>query len=93
MMRADPFSIKPVKEIDQVPGCNDCMKRCDSCKNFVDHISSFECFATKKIKIRKYLTCTSPNMIYLAYCTQNVANKVLDRLKIGNLDFLIINRT
>ena len=49
MMRADPYSIKPVKEIDQVPGCNDCMKRCDSCKNFVDHISSFECFATKKL--------------------------------------------
>ena len=49
MVRADPYSIKPLKEIDQDPGCSDCMKRCDSYKNFVDHISSFECFTQKKI--------------------------------------------
>ena len=49
MVRADHYSIKPLKEIDQDPGCIDCMKRCDSCKNFVDHISSFKHFATKKI--------------------------------------------
>ena len=49
MVRADHYSIKPLKEIDQDPGCIDCMKRCDSCKNFVDHISSFKRFATKKI--------------------------------------------
>ena len=47
MVRDDPYSIKPLKEIDQDPGCSDCM-RCDSCKGFVDHILSFECFATKK---------------------------------------------
>ena len=40
------------------------MKRCDWCKVFVDHTSSFECFA------RQYFTCTSPYMIYLAYCTK-----------------------
>ena len=49
MVRADPYSIKPLKEIDQDPGCSDCMKRCDSYKNFVEHISSFECFVKKKI--------------------------------------------
>ena len=71
IVRADHYSIKPLKEIDQDSGCIDCMKWCDSCKNFVDHISSFECFATKKnFKIRRYLTCTTPNMIYLAYCTK-----------------------
>ena len=48
MVHADPYSIKPLKEIDSDPSCNDCMKRCDSYKNFVDNISSFECFATKK---------------------------------------------
>ena len=37
----DPYSINPSREVDQD------MKRCDLCKNFVDHISSFECFATK----------------------------------------------
>ena len=45
MVRLDPYSIKPLKEIDQDPGCSDCKKRCDSCENFVDHVSSFECFA------------------------------------------------
>ena len=55
MVRADPYSKKPLKEIDQDPGCSDCMKRCDSSKNFVDYISSFQCFATKKIKIRRYI--------------------------------------
>ena len=45
MVRLDPYSIKPLKEIDQDPGCSDCKKRCDSCENFVDHVSSFKCFA------------------------------------------------
>ena len=48
MVRADPFNIKPSKQVDQDAGCGDYMKRCDSSKNFVDNISSFECFATKK---------------------------------------------
>ena len=60
MVLGDSYSIKPVKEIDQDPGCSDCMKRCDFCKNFVDHISSFECFAQKKIKIRRYFTYITP---------------------------------
>ena len=47
-VRAEPYSIEPLKEIDQDPGCSDCMKRYDSYKNFVDHISSFECFVKKK---------------------------------------------
>ena len=49
IVRADPASIKLFKEIDQDPGCSDCMKRCDPCENFLDHISSFECFTTKKV--------------------------------------------
>ena len=47
-VRADPYSIEPLKGIDQDPGCSDWMKRCDSRKNFVDHISSFERFATNR---------------------------------------------
>ena len=42
---ADLYSMKPLKEIDQDPGCSEFKKRYDSCKFFVDHISSFECFA------------------------------------------------
>ena len=41
IVRADPYSIKPLKEIDEDLGCSDWMKICDSSKNFVDHISSF----------------------------------------------------
>ena len=68
MVRANPYLIKPpsllYKTIDQDPGRSDCKKRCDSCKNLVDHVSSFECLATKNIfKIRQYLTCITPYMI------------------------------
>ena len=68
MVRVYPYTIKPTKEVDQDPGCNGCMKRCGSCRNFGDHISSFEYFGTKKIfKSRRYLKCTTPNMMYIAY--------------------------
>ena len=46
MVRADLYSIKPSKEINQDPCCSNCRKRCDSCIIFVDHMSSSECFAT-----------------------------------------------
>ena len=45
MVRVDPYSIKPSKEIDQDPGSSDYKKRCDSCENYVDHVSSFKFFA------------------------------------------------
>ena len=43
MVRADSYSIKPLKEIDEDPGCSDCKKRCDSCKKIVEQVSSFQC--------------------------------------------------
>ena len=85
------YSIKPLKEIDQHLGRSVCMKRIYSCKNSVDHISSFECFATKKrIKTRRYLTCSTQNMIYQPYCSK-CGKCAVGQLKIGNPDFLIIN--
>ena len=42
MTRADPYSIKTLKEINQDPGSSDFMRRSD----YVDNISSFGCFAT-----------------------------------------------
>lgn len=47
MACVNPYSIKPLKEVDQDSGCKDYMKRCDSSKNFIHHISSFGCFTTK----------------------------------------------
>ena len=48
MMRADLYSIKTLKEVDEDPGYSDCMKLCGSSKNLVDHISSFKCFEAKR---------------------------------------------
>ena len=62
MVHAYPYSIKPLKEIDQDPGSSGCMKRCDFCKIFVDHISSFECFATKK-KLKSKDISRAPHQI------------------------------
>ena len=70
MVRADPYGKKPVKEIDQDPGCSDCMKRCDSSKNFVDHISSFQCFATKK-KIKSEDIFSTLHKIWQTKCWIN----------------------
>ena len=47
MMRADPYTIKPLEEVDEDPGCSDYMKRCDSCKTLLT-IYVNKCFATKK---------------------------------------------
>ena len=47
MVHADPYSIKPLKEVDQDPGCSDCMKRCDSVKIFWPYII-FQMFCNKK---------------------------------------------
>ena len=51
MARADPYIIKPLKNIDQDPVYSGCVK-CDSYKNFVDKISSLKYFATRTSKIR-----------------------------------------
>ena len=46
-------------------------KKCDSCINFVDKVDSFRCHATGKVfKIHKAITCNTPNIIYMAYCTK-----------------------
>ena len=62
MVRADPYGIKPLKEVDQ--DCSNCMKQCDSSKDIVDNVSSFQSFTTKKLK------STTPYMIYLTYRTK-----------------------
>ena len=62
MVCVDHYGIKPLKKVDQDPGCSDCMRRCDS--------SSFECFPTKKIEMRQHHTFSTPYLIYLAYCTK-----------------------
>ena len=63
MMCADFYSMKPLKEVDQDPGCSDSKKRCDSSKNFL-------MFQNKKVfKIRRYHTCTTPNKRKVKLCS------------------------
>lgn len=68
MVRADPYTMKSLRD-DQNPGYFPCGKKCDSCNNYVDHVNSFTCNATMKhFKIRKQMTCSTKNVIYMCYC-------------------------
>ena len=69
MVRADPYISNHGNNIVDDPGYKTCNRKCDSCNNFVDSVSSFKCNATGKIfKIRKSITCSTDNVIYLCYC-------------------------
>ena len=89
MVQADPYSIRPVKQIHQDPVCISCKKRCNSCINFVNSLSSSECFSANKVfKIRNHLTCTTHTW-YDLHTTLDIVNKVLGLQKLLNLDLLI----
>ena len=68
MVRADPYATRSTGNVED-PGYVSCEKTCDSCNNYVDHVNSFTCNAAKKhFKIRKQITCTTKNVIYMCYC-------------------------
>ena len=63
--RADPYSSKP-QDIGQFKTCD---KKCDSCKTFTAQCAQFKCNATGRyFHIKKNITCTTPNVVYLAEC-------------------------
>ena len=68
IVRADLYIIKPLKEKDQNSGSSGCMKRYDSCKIFVDHVSSFEYIATKKLSHVHHTILY--NILSIAYSTK-----------------------
>ena len=72
MVRADLFTINTIKNIDAQPGYERCQARsCDSCDNFVDHVSSFKYNSTgKTFKIKIKIRCNSKYVIYMAYGTK-----------------------
>ena len=65
------------------------MKRCDSCKNVVDHI----CFAPKKYLKSDGITHAPHHIWYIYHIAENAVIKLLHQLKFGNLEFLIANLT
>ena len=69
LQRSDPYNIAPNLGELQVFSYMKCNKKCDSCDNFVDDCTEITSKATgRKFKIRKNSSCTTANVIYLAYC-------------------------
>ena len=69
-MRNDPPNIKVDQQLKEDRGYTKCTyKNCDSCNNFVDETTYIERNATgRKYKIRRDTSCSSKNVIYVAYC-------------------------
>ena len=64
----DPYNIINIID-DEMHRYVPCNKRFDSCTNFVDAKSSFNCFSTKRIyRVRRSTSCISKNVIYIACC-------------------------
>ena len=72
LTRADPYDIKSDLLDRNVHGYKKCSKKCDSCNNFIDETSFVMPKANIKGKywIRRDSTCTTKNVMYLAYCTK-----------------------
>ena len=71
LTRANPYNIKSDLLDRNFHGYKKCGKKCDSCNNFVDETSFVISKATgRKYWIRRDSTCTTKNVIYLAYCTK-----------------------
>ena len=69
LCRSDPYSIKKDLTTTEDLGYIRCNKSCDSCDNFVQESSFITCNATgRKFKIRESSTCSTKNVIYMAYC-------------------------
>ena len=69
LVRGDPYAIKSDLLDKDSNGYKRCKNKCDSCDNFVQETDHITCRATGKIyKIRRNITCSTPNIIYCAYC-------------------------
>ena len=67
---SDPYNIKDDQQLKEDRVYSKCSyKNCDSYNNFVDETTYAECNATgRKYKIRRDTSCSSKNVIYVAYC-------------------------
>ena len=70
LMRSDPYNVKADHQTQEPQGYHRCSYvNCDSCKNFVDETTYVTCHATgRKYQIRRETSCSSRNVIYVAYC-------------------------
>ena len=77
-MRSNQYNIKDDQKLKEDRSYTKCSyKNCDSCINFVDETIYIECNATsKKYKIRRDTSCSSKNVIYVAYCIKRMKQGV-----------------
>ncbi|XP_057292599.1 uncharacterized protein LOC130621317 [Hydractinia symbiolongicarpus] len=69
LLRSDPYNMKPDLTTNTSSGYIKCNKNCDSYKNYVDETSCITSFATRNtFKIRRSSTCTTSNVVYVAFC-------------------------
>ena len=89
MFRSDPYNIKEDLTSNLEVGYVKCERSCDSCKNYVLQTTSITSHATgRRFKIRRQSTCTSNNVIYVAYCKscgkQGVGSTVQWKSRLSN---------
>ena len=88
LTRSNPYKVNVAT--NEESGYVKCGKgSCDSCDNYVDQTSTIICHATKrKFTIRKESTCTTKNVVYIAYCTtcgkQGVGSTVKWKPRLAN---------
>ena len=85
MLRADPYSTRPIQMDYQYTKCG----RCDSCNNYVIGTNTIKSNATGRVfKLRKNLNCNTPNVIYVAECKkcrgQGVGSTTKWKPRLGN---------
>ena len=69
LLRSDLYNIKIDLQDNTKHGYASCKKPCGSCNSFADEISLIRCFATgRTYKIIRGSTCSTNNVIYMAYC-------------------------
>ena len=89
ILRGHPYSIKS-DLIDTVShGYTRCSQKCDSCDNFVDETTFVNTHATgRKFGILRDSTCSTRNVIYVAYCIncgkQGVGSTVAWKSRLAN---------
>ena len=89
LLRSDPYNVKSDLVNCQELGYVKCKKKCDSCNNFVDETSFVKSHATgRRYTIRRESSCTTSNIIYVAYCTkcgkQGVGSTVSWKQRLAN---------
>ena len=97
LLRSDPYNIKKDLTSNQELGYIKCNKNCDSCNNYVKETTSITSHATgRRFKIRRESTCTSKNVIYVAYCKscgkQGVGSTVAWKSRLSNYKSHIKNK-